>query len=46
MYAGVSLPVESISHLNTAYVQANYAVNLASRLRSHQWYVAFEDCAL
>ncbi len=46
MYAGLSLPVESILHLNTAYVQASYAVDLAARLRSHQWCMAFEDCAL
>lgn len=46
MYAGLSLPVESIFHLNTAYAQANYAMEYAFRLRSHQWCMAFEDCAL
>lgn len=46
MYAGVSLPVESILHLNTAYAQANYATECAFRLRSHQWCMSFEDCAL
>lgn len=46
MYAGVSLPVESILDLKTAYVQADYAMERAFRLRSHQWCMAFEDCAL
>lgn len=46
MYAGLSLPAESILHLNTAYIQASYALDLAARLRSHQWCMAFEDCAL
>ena len=46
MYAGLSLPTDSILQLNTAYVQANYAMDRAFRLRSHQWCVAFEDCAL
>lgn len=46
MYAGVSLPVDSVFHLNAAYTQANYAMEHAFRLRSHQWCMAFEDCAL
>lgn len=46
MYAGISLPVEGILDLKTAYVQADYAMDRAFRLRSHQWCVAFEDCAL
>lgn len=46
MYAGISLPVGNILHLNTAYVQADYAMDYAFRLRSHQWCMAFEDCAL
>lgn len=46
MYAGVSLPVESILHLNTAYIQASCAMDRAFRMRSHQWCVSFEDCAL
>lgn len=46
MYAGVSLPVESVFYLNTAYAQASYAIEYAFRLRSHQWYMAFEDCAV
>ena len=45
MYAGISLPVENIIHLNTASVQAGCALDCAFRMRSHQWYVSFEDCA-
>lgn len=46
MYAGISLPMENILHLNTAYVQADYAMDCAFRMRSHQWCMSFEDCAL
>lgn len=46
MYAGISLPVESILYLKTAYAQADYAMDRAFRLHSHQWCMAFEDCAL
>lgn len=46
MYAGVSLPVENILHLSTAYIQADYALDWAFRLRSYRWCVTFEDCAL
>lgn len=46
MYAGVSLPVEKALQLNTAYAQSSYAMDCAFRLRSHQWCVSFEDCAL
>ena len=46
MYAGISLPVESILHLNTAYAQAGYAMDCTFRMRSHQWCMNFEECAL
>ena len=46
MYAGMSLPVESVFHLDTAYIQAGAALDHAFRLRGHRWCVAFEDCAL
>ena len=46
MYAGISLPVENILHLNTACVQADWALDRAFRMRGHQWCVNFEDCAL
>ena len=46
MYAGVSLPVDSILQLNTAYIQADYALERAFRMRGHQWCVCFDDCAL
>ena len=46
MYAGLSLPMDNILQLNTAYVQASYAMDRAFRLRSHQWCMAFDDCAL
>lgn len=46
MYAGVSLPMTSVYHLNTAYVQADYALDRAFHLRSHQWCVAFDSCGL
>lgn len=46
MYAGISLPVGSILDLKTAYAQADYAMDRAFRLRSHQWCVPFEECAL
>ncbi len=46
MYAGVSLPVDGILDLNTAYIQANYAMERAFRMRGHQWCVSFDSCAL
>ena len=46
LYAGISSPVLGIRQLHLAYHQADVALNQAFRLRSHQWMLAFSDCAL
>ena len=46
LYAGISSPVPGIRQIHHAYHQADVALNQVFRLRSHQWMLAFSDCAL
>lgn len=46
LYAGISSPVSDIRDLRFAYYQANAALELAFRLRSEKWIIAFSECAM